>query len=321
MRTRPKNGTLREVFVQAMDEHIPKYQFTPRKPWTSQSTLDLITRRGVLRNLGDLQQVAEYNKEIKCSANRDKKNWLEEQLQSNSWEPIKQLTKSFPTKMVRLEPSPSLGISATATNADIYAAHLEQVQWAPATSSGVEDLCTDLLPHAAPDIEEGPVTMAELIQAIKHLKSGKSAGQDNIPNEFWKNLSGKGSEALLDLFQDCWSHGKSPSSWKQSQVIGIFKKGCESNPSNFRPISLLQTCYKLYARVLRGCMQVWTLCSVTISSVLGKVGVRATLFFLYDACKTLLMQSAIKFCTCCFWTGVRPLIRSNQLHYTWHCVG
>ncbi|CAE7263960.1 unnamed protein product [Symbiodinium natans] len=241
---------LREVFVQAMDEHIPKYQFAPRKPWISQSTLDLITRRGVLRSQGDLQQVAKYNKDIKRSAKRDKKNWLEEQLQSNSWEPIKQLKKSFPTKMVRLEPSPSLGMSATATNADIYAAHLEQVQWAPAKSSGVDDLCTDLLPHAAPDIEEGPLTMAELIQAIKHLKSGKSAGQDNIPNEFWKNLSGKGLEALLDLFQDCWSHGKSPSSWKQSQVIGIFKKGCESDPSNFRPISLLQTCYKLYARVL-----------------------------------------------------------------------
>ncbi|CAE7228886.1 Klhl22 [Symbiodinium sp. CCMP2592] len=216
---------LREVFVQAMEEHIPKYQFAPRKPWISQSTLDLITRRGVLRSQGDLQQVAEYNKDIKRSAKRDKKNWLEEQLQSNSWEPIKQLKKSLPTKMVRLEPSPSLGISPTATNADIYAAHLEQVQWAPAASPGVEDLSTDLLPHAAPDIEEGPLTMAELIQAIKHLKSGKSAGQDNIPNEFWKNLSGKGLEALLDLFQDCWSHGKSPSTWKQSQVIGIFKKG------------------------------------------------------------------------------------------------
>lgn len=241
---------LREVFVQAMDEHIPKYQFAPRKPWISQSTLDLITRRGVLRSQGDLQQVSEYNKDIKRSAKRDKKNWLEEQLQSNSWEPIKQLQKSLPTKMVRLEPSPSLGISPKATNADIYAAHLEQVQWAPAASSGVEDLSTDLLPHAAPDIEEGPLTMAELIQAIKHLKTGKSAGQDNIPNELWKNLSGKGLEALLDLFQDCWSHGKSPSSWKQSQVIGIFKKGCESDPSNFRPISLLQTCYKLYARVL-----------------------------------------------------------------------
>ena len=39
-------------------------------------------------------------------------------------------------------------------------------------------------------------------------------------------------------------------SWKQSQVIGIFKKGCESDPSICRPISLLQTCYKLYARML-----------------------------------------------------------------------
>ena len=54
--------------------------------------------------------------------------------------------------------------------------------------------------------------MAELAEAIKHLKTGKRAGKDCIPNEFWKHLTGKGLEALLDLFQSCWTHGKSPDS-------------------------------------------------------------------------------------------------------------
>ena len=54
--------------------------------------------------------------------------------------------------------------------------------------------------------------MNELVDAIKHLKTGKAAGKDGIPNEFWKHLSGPGFEALLDLFQCCWTQDNSPDS-------------------------------------------------------------------------------------------------------------
>ena len=33
-------------------------------------------------------------------------------------------------------------------------------------------------------------------------------------------------------------------------MVGIFKKGSAINPAIYRPISLLQTCYKLYARII-----------------------------------------------------------------------
>ena len=56
--------------------------------------------------------------------------------------------------------------------------------------------------------------MAELAETIKYLKIGKGAGKDYIPNEFWKYLTDKNLEALLDLFQNCWTHGKSPDSWR-----------------------------------------------------------------------------------------------------------
>ena len=41
-----------------------------------------------------------------------------------------------------------------------------------------------------------------------------------------------------------------PSSWKRSKTIMIYKKGETNVPSNFRPISLLSTIYKLYSGIL-----------------------------------------------------------------------
>ena len=42
-----------------------------------------------------------------------------------------------------------------------------------------------------------------------------------------------------------------PKQWDKAVVVAIFKKGDRLDPSNYRPIALLDTCYKLYARVLQ----------------------------------------------------------------------
>ena len=55
---------------------------------------------------------------------------------------------------------------------------------------------------------------------------------------------------LVSLFRLCWETQSSPQQWKTAQVVGIFKKGSATDPANYRPISLLQTCYKLYARII-----------------------------------------------------------------------
>jgi len=234
-----------------MTDYIPVQAQQPRKDWISQATLNLISARGDAKLTGDLAAVHLFNKEIKKSARKDKKQWLDEQLEENNWDPIKRLKNPFQTRLVRLERPATLStLKPTDTNAEILATHLEQVQWAPPAVAGVEDLDDNDILGQPPQIDEGPLSMAELAEAIKHLKTGKSAGKDCIPNEFWKHLTGKGLEALLDLFQSCWTHGKSSDSWRQAQVVGIFKKGSTSDPANYRPISLLQTCYKLYARIL-----------------------------------------------------------------------
>ena len=92
--------------------------------------------------------------------------------------------------------------------------------------------------------------MEELKLAIKQLKVGKRCGKDRIPNELFKALQGKGLDALLELFHDCFDTQSSPAQWREAQVVAILRKSAADDPGNYRPISLLQTCYKLYARII-----------------------------------------------------------------------
>ena len=70
-----------------------------------------------------------------------------------------------------------------------------------------------------------------------------------IPVEAWRALSG-GRGRLVDLFNNAWQGECFPAQWKEALVVGIFKKGAADLPENYRPISRLQTAYKLYGRIL-----------------------------------------------------------------------
>ena len=238
---------LSKVYLAAIDCHIPRYSVKPSRPWISESTLQLLARRGRFRTEGDMAQVAELNREIRKTARHDKRAWLDEQLQMGDWSAITNLRKPFRQQVLTLKPRVDR-VPGTATNADIYAAHLAEKQWKEAGQP--QGLSTARVLITPPTISETTISMEELKLAIKQLKVGKRGGKDQIPNELFKALQGKGLDALLELFRDCFNTQSSPAQWREAQVVAIFKKGAADDPGNYRRISLLQTCYKLYARII-----------------------------------------------------------------------
>jgi len=48
----------------------------------------------------------------------------------------------------------------------------------------------------------------------------------------------------------CWIYGDIPEEWRPAIVIPIHKKGDRSNPDNYRGISLLNTGYKIYSKII-----------------------------------------------------------------------
>ena len=48
----------------------------------------------------------------------------------------------------------------------------------------------------------------------------------------------------------CWSYKIFPNTWKNAFTILIYKKGSNTNPSNFRPITLQPVLAKIYSSLI-----------------------------------------------------------------------
>ena len=61
---------------------------------------------------------------------------------------------------------------------------------------------------------------------------------DDIPNICLKNCASALAVPLCHIFDSSFKNGVLPVCWKTAYVLPIHKKGCTSDPCNYRPISL-----------------------------------------------------------------------------------
>lgn len=85
---------------------------------------------------------------------------------------------------------------------------------------------------------------------LRNLNCSRSCGLDNISNYMLKAAGSSIVSSLTYLFNLCISNARLPDVWKKAKVIPIFKKGPPTEPSNYRPISLLSSTSKLFERFL-----------------------------------------------------------------------
>ena len=71
----------------------------------------------------------------------------------------------------------------------------------------------------------------------KSLKMGKSAGVDNIPAEFVQAEAEAMIDILTSICNKIWKTGEWPTTWTQSLVITLPKKGNLQLCQNYRTIS------------------------------------------------------------------------------------
>jgi exonuclease III len=113
-----------------------------------------------------------------------------------------------------------------------------------------------LPPAAADALGDSTVTVAEVRQALRHSKPGTCPGFDGIPVELYRKAGQPMLQLLARVFSAVADTATTPSNFLDGVVTSIFKEGDPTLPSNYRPITLLNTDYRILAKVLANrCLQ------------------------------------------------------------------
>ena len=109
---------------------------------------------------------------------------------------------------------------------------------------------------------EGEVSYDEITQAMSQTQNDRSPGTDGLTYEFYKSFWQLLGKDLVKVFNHNFESKELPESQKYGLLTLLFKKGERALLSNWIPISLLNTDYKILAKAL----------SVRLSKVLANIG-------------------------------------------------
>ena len=90
----------------------------------------------------------------------------------------------------------------------------------------------------------------EVEKLINKLKSNKAPGIDGISNYIIKSSIKTVSPILMKLFNQCMEEGIFPDMLKTACIIPLYKGEEKSEPTNYRPISLLPIFGKLFEKII-----------------------------------------------------------------------
>jgi hypothetical protein len=103
-----------------------------------------------------------------------------------------------------------------------------------------------------------PITIYELLEAVKKGKANKSPRQDGICHEFYRMTWDIIKYDMLDVMNHMYMNGSMTDTQKSGTLLCLPKKSDPGVPEDYRPLTLLNAVYKLLTRIIANRIRPWT---------------------------------------------------------------
>ena len=202
----------------------------------------------------ETETIQKLRKAVRRRVRKDKRQHLCDQLLQDSrgppskqWATLKFVRKPYTPKTQGVLQSNGR-ICSKSQNAETLAKYLSDTVWCHVETP---DMDSHTL-HPTADISHSPFTESELDLALHRMRHKKAPGPDGIPVELWKLAPRHFRLSLLAHYNQIFALATAPPDWGPAIVIMIYKgkKKDPKSPSSYRPISLVNTVYKIYAALL-----------------------------------------------------------------------
>ncbi|KAK3867667.1 hypothetical protein Pcinc_026891, partial [Petrolisthes cinctipes] len=261
------------VMTETADEVLGKSQ-RKSKPWVTDFILELCDkRRNQKKKKNTPDGRAEYrktNKDIRREMKYAKQRWItkqctdiEENLAFNNtkkaFQLVKDLTKEKQAKVNSIKDKRGNSLTEEKEILERWTEYCSELY---THQSRWTEYCSELYTHQSrgdpsllnveePTNEDAyPILRDEVVAAVDSLRSGKSAGVDNIPSELLKHGGESTINMLTIICNKIWQTGEWPNPWTQSLIIVIPKKGNLQLCQNYRTIKLDQPCQQSNAQII-----------------------------------------------------------------------
>lgn len=239
-----------DTFTSILDQHAPlktkRVRHTVKPKWLTAEIQAAIHHRDYLLKSGQRDEYKKERNKITSLIRAAKKKYFEDLLSSKNdsktvWKAINELTNK---KKSTASTYPD-DLTVDKLN-EHFTSISEQVIFHDNVSqndlSKLKQFCSSKLTY--PDTEIPPMSVYDVYKALTHLKQTGAHGPDGLNGKIIKLCAPAIAETLTYVYNLCLDKKVFPSALKIANVTPLYKSGDSSNPSNYRPISILSVLSK-----------------------------------------------------------------------------
>ena len=257
------------LFLEVCDLHAPlhtKYVRASKSPWITPELKNLMYRRDRLKikalrtgDPSDWNNFKRLRNEVNNAIKNVKKSYYYKTFEvyngnsRKTWETINEVTRRKSDKAVINE----LELNGTRiTNSTEIAEGFNNffAEIGPELSRDIEEVGTsfdEYILQTSNCFSFQRVTQSHVLSYLNKLCKRKATGLDSVSARLLRECPDLISGSLALIFNQSIDTGIFPDEWKNARITPLFKKaGSRSDPSNYRPISIIPVVAKVFEQII-----------------------------------------------------------------------